>query len=173
MKHIKRIMRDVVRTGAWIITPIALIAFISPLQNTSASPTLTPVPNAGFDDNSFSGWSIGSQTGSLGTLIDGTGTGANVFSGSRTFTHSQFGSVGSPTLANGNPNPYYAPAVPVGSWTFSPKNGTYAALLQPKSEQTFNQAVAELGFGATEIAQLKSKLSTQASASGFGQRESN
>lgn len=166
-------MRNVARTGAWIVAPIALIAVISPLQNTGATASMTPVSGAGFDDGQFTGWSYGSQTGTLGPSIQGNGSGVNIFSGPKTFNHSQFGAVGSPTKQDGSPNPYYAAAVPAGSWTFSPNNGTYAALLQPAGQQNFNQAVAELGLGATPIAQLKSTLTTQASASGFGQRKSN
>jgi hypothetical protein len=76
--------------------------------------------------------------------------------------------MGNPTLSNGDPNPYYAPAVAAGSWTFSPKNATYAALLQPKGEQTFTQASVALGLSGTQTSQITSMLSSQAQASGFG-----
>jgi hypothetical protein len=69
----------------------------------------------------------------------------------------------------GNPSsPYYAPAVAAGSWTFSPNNATYAALLQPKGEQTFDQATAALGLSSAEVSQLTGMLASQAQASGFG-----
>lgn len=173
MKHIKKLLRSFARTGTWVVAPIALLAIVSPLQNTSATATITSISNAGFDDGQFTGWSIGSQTGTLGPSIQGNGSGVNIFNGPKTFSHSPFGAVGSPTKQDGSPNPYYAAAVAAGSWTFSPNNGTYAALLQPNSQQNFNQAVAELGLGATPIAELKSKLTTQAAASGFGQRKPN
>ena len=77
--------------------------------------------------------------------------------------------MGSPTLSNGSPNPYYAPAVAAGSWTFSPKGGTYAVLLQPKNgEQNFAQATTALGLTSSEVNTLKSTLTSQAQASGFG-----
>jgi hypothetical protein len=96
------------------------------------------------------------------------GTGVTVFSGSRLFSHGANGAMGSPTLSNGNPNPYHAPAVPAGTWTFSPKNATYAALLQPKGEQTFAQAAVALGLSGNQTSQITSMLSSQAQASGFG-----
>jgi hypothetical protein len=69
----------------------------------------------------------------------------------------------------GSPSsPYYAPAVAAGSWTFSPNNATYAALLQPKGEQTFDQATAALGLSSAEASQLTGMLASQAQASGFG-----
>lgn len=143
--------------------------------NTSTTTTTTipagptPIPNAGFETGDFTGWVKGSQTGTLGASIVGSGTGVSVFNGSRTFTHGAHGSVGSPTLSDKSPNPYYAPAVAAGSWTFSPNSDTYAALLQPKNnEQTFNQAMAAIGISQTDIDGIRSRLTTQASASGFG-----
>ncbi|MFZ9848477.1 MAG: hypothetical protein ACO3EE_10050, partial [Flavobacteriales bacterium] len=35
----------------------------------------TPIPDAGFEDNSFTGWNKGSQTGTLGNSITQSGTG--------------------------------------------------------------------------------------------------
>jgi hypothetical protein len=75
--------------------------------------------------------------------------------------------MGSPTV-NGAPNPYYAPAVAAGSWTFSPKGGTYAVALQPKGEQTFNQAAAALGLSGADSSAIKTMLTQQATAAGFG-----
>lgn len=142
---------------------------------TSTSTTTTtipagpiPIPNAGFEDNSFTGWDKGSQTGSLGSSISGNGTGVTIFTGSRTFTHGPNGAMGGPTLPSGAPNPYYAPAVAAGSWTFSPNNATYAVLLQPKGEQNFSQAMTALGLSGSAETALRGTLSTQAQASGFG-----
>ena len=87
------------------------------------------IPDAGFEDGTLTNWSKGTQTGNLGATITGNGTGVTVFSGTRTFTHSSHGAVGSPTKSDGTPNPYYAPAVAAGSWTFGPNNATYAAAL--------------------------------------------
>ena len=135
---------------------------------TNTNSTLIPIENAGFETGSLIGWEIGSQNGSLGSSITGNGTGVSVFNGSLAFSHGSHGSIGSPVLSDGSPNPYYAPEVPSGSWTFSPKNSTYAALLQPKNQQTFDQAVQELGISSSEISDLKQKLTTQAQVSGFG-----
>jgi hypothetical protein len=76
--------------------------------------------------------------------------------------------MGSPTLSNGSPNPYYAPAVAAGSWTFSPKGGTYAVALQPKGEQSFDQAAAALGLSGTDNSAIRTMLAQQAAAAGFG-----
>jgi len=133
----------------------------------STSVSATTIPGAGFEDNSFTGWSIGTQTGNLGASINGNGTGVTVFNGSRLFSHGSHGSMGSPTI-NGQPNPYYAPAVASGTWTLSPKGGTYAVALQPKSQQTFSQATAALGLSGTQTSAITTMLSGQASASGYG-----
>jgi hypothetical protein len=166
------------RNGSWILVLLFLIAWISPI---AARATSTPVsvPNAGFEDGTLTGWSRGSQTGTLGTSINGSGTGVTVFNGSRTFTHGANGAMGSPTITRVIPNtspaqyetidnPYYASAVAAGSWTFFPKGGTYAVALQPKGEQTFTQATAALGLSATQTSQITTMLSSQAQASGFG-----
>jgi hypothetical protein len=148
---------------------IALASAFTPLGLTAnATGSAVSIPNAGFEDGTLAGWAKGSQTGTLGNSINGGGTGVNVFSGSKSFSHGPNGSMGSPTLSNGSPNPYHAPAVPAGTWTFSPKNATYAALLQPKGEQTFTQASAALGLSGNQTSQITSMLSSQAQASGFG-----
>lgn len=126
------------------------------------------IASAGFEDNSFTGWDRGSQTGSLGATITSSGTGVSIFSGSRTFTHGSRGAVGSPTLTNGSPNPYYAPAVAAGSWTFSPNNASYAALLQPKGEQNFAQAMTALGLSGAPQTAIQNLLIADAQASGYG-----
>lgn len=126
------------------------------------------IASAGFEDNSFTGWDRGSQTGTLGASITSSGTGVSIFSGSRTFTHGSRGAVGNPTLGDGSPNPYYAPAVESGSWTFSPNNNSYAALLQPKSEQTFSQAMAALGLSGAPQTAIQNLLIADSQASGYG-----
>jgi hypothetical protein len=146
--------------GWWIVLPTVAMSF-APLA-TKAEATTTSIPNAGFEDGTFTGWSRGSQTGTLGASITGQGTGVSIFSGSKTFTHGSRGAMGNPS------SPYYAPAVAAGSWTFSPNNATYAALLQPKGEQTFDQATAALGLSSAEASQLTGMLASQAQASGFG-----
>ena len=166
------------RKGSWILVLLFIIAWVFPMTATATSSSVS-MPNAGFEDGTLTGWSRGSQTGTLGTSINGGGTGVTVFNGSRTFTHGANGAMGSPTITRVIPNtspvqyetidnPYYAPAVAAGSWTFSPKGGTYAVALQPKGEQTFTQATAALGLSATQTSQIATMLSSQAQASGFG-----
>ena len=171
-------MRIKPHRGSWILVLLFIIAWVFPMTATATSSTVS-IPNAGFEDGTLTGWSRGSQTGTLGTLINGSGTGVTIFNGSRTFTHGANGAMGSPTITRVIPNtspaqyetidnPYYASAVAAGSWTFSPKGGTYAVALQPKSEQTFTQATAALGLSATQTSQITTMLSSQAQASGFG-----
>jgi len=156
------------RKGSWAILPALIVSFVSIFVSSPyANANSVSIPNAGFEDNTFTGWSRGSQTGNLGASINGGGTGVTIFNGSRTFTHGPNGAMGSPTV-NGAPNPYYAPAVAAGSWTFSPKDGTYAVALQPKGEQTFNQAAAALGLSGTDNSAIRTMLAQQAAAAGFG-----
>jgi len=157
------------RKGSWAILPALIVSFVSIFVSSSyVAATSVSIPDAGFEDNTFTGWSKGTQTGTLGASISGSGTGVTIFNGSRTFTHGPNGAMGNPTLSDGSPNPYYAPAVAAGSWTFSPKGGTYAVALQPKSEQTFDQATNALGLSATENSAIKAMLAQQAAAAGFG-----
>lgn len=167
MNIFNRLLYAFTRKAAWIFVPLFIIAAFVPPVN-SASATSVSIPNAGFEDNTFTGWSRGTQTGTLGASISGNGTGVTIFNGSRTFTHGSNGAMGSPTLSNGSPNPYYAPAVAAGSWTFSPKGGTYAVALQPRGQQTFNQATVALGLSGTENSAIKTMLTQQAQAAGFG-----
>ena len=164
MNILNRLRYAFTRKAAWIFVPLFLIGSFVPSTNSVRAET---IPSAGFEDNSFTGWNKGSQTGTLGASIGGNGTGVTIFNGSRTFTHGSNGAMGSPTI-NGAPNPYYAPAVPAGSWTFSPKGGTYAVALQPKGEQNFNQATSALGLSSTENSAIRGVLTSQAQASGFG-----
>ena len=135
---------------------VVLFGFLSPVQAES-------FPDAGFEDGTFTGWDKGSQSGTLGNTITGNGSGVTIFTGSRTFTHGSRGAVGNSS------SPYYAPAVASGSWTFSPNNGTNAVLLQPKGEQTFDQAASALNLSAGSVTEIKNMLTSQAQASGNGQ----
>lgn len=146
--------------GWWILLPAVVIS-VAPLA-TQASASTTSIPNAGFEDGTLTGWSRGSQTGTLGASITGNGTGVTVFSGSRLFSHGANGAMGNPA------SPYYASAVTAGNWTFSPKNATYAAVLQPNGQQTFAQAMTALGLSGANSSAITSLLTSQAQASGFG-----
>lgn len=157
------------RKGSWAILPALIVSIVSTfISSPYANANSVSIPNAGFEDNTFTGWSRGSQTGNLGASINGNGTGVTIFNGSRTFTHGANGAMGSPTLSNGSPNPYYAPAVAAGSWTFSPKGGTYAVALQPKNQQTFDQATSAVGLSGADNSAIRTMLSQQAAAAGFG-----
>ena len=140
------------------------MGLIVPIQQARADEEPTPISDAGFEDNTFSGWSKGNQTGNLNaTTIGGGGTGVTIFSGVRTFTHSSHPAIGNP-LKNGQPNPYYAPAVPAGSWTFQPNSGGYAVALQSKNEQTFTQARTALGLSSGDETAIKAILTADAQA---------
>jgi hypothetical protein len=120
-----------------------MIAWVSPIT-ARATGSSTPIPNADFEDGTLAGWNKGSQTGTLGASINGGGTGVTVFTGSRTFTYG------------------------ASSWTFSPNNATYAALLQPKGEQTFTQSTAALGLSGNQTSEITQTLSSQATTTGLG-----
>lgn len=134
----------------------------------SVSSSSSGISGADFEDGSLSSWEIGSQTGSLtnGT-ISGGGTGVTLISGAVTFNSGSHGAVGSPTLGDGSPNPYYQPAVDPATWSFSPY-GSYGVALQPNGNQQFAEALTALGVSSADQADLLSELSSQASASGYG-----
>jgi uncharacterized membrane protein YgcG len=136
-------MRLKPRRGSWILVLLFIIAWVSPIT-ARATGSSTPIPNAGFEDGTLTGWSRGSQTGTLGASINGGGTGVTVFTGSRTFSYG------------------------ASSWTFSPNNATYAALLQPKGEQTFTQSTAALGLSGNQTSEITQTLSSQATTTGLG-----
>ena len=115
--------------GSWILVLLFIIAWVSPIT-ARATGSSTPIPNAGFEDGTLTGWSRGSQTGTLGASINGGGTGVTVFTGSRTFVYG------------------------ASSWAFSPNNAAYAVLLQPKGEQTFTQATTALGLSGTQTSAI-------------------
>ena len=144
------------------------MGLIVPIQQARADEDPTPISDAGFESNSFSGWSKGNQTGNLNaTTINGNGTGVTIFSGLRTFTHSSHSAIGNP-LKNGQPNPYYAPFVPAGSWAFQTNSGGYAVALQPKGEQTFTQARTALGLSSGDEAAIKAILTADSQAASNG-----
>ena len=120
-----------------------------------------------FEGGSLSGWNIGSQTGTLGNTITGSGTGVTPINGSVTFSAPAHGAVGSPTKPDGSPNPYYQPAVTPTTWTFSPY-GTYGAALQPTGNVTFDAATSALGLTSAENQAIKTKLQQDQQASGLG-----
>lgn len=127
-----------------------------------------PVANADFETGSLISWNVGSQTGSLsGGVITGGGTGVTLIGGAVTFNSGARGAVGSPTLGDGSPNPYYQPAVDPATWSFSPY-GSYAVALQPNGSQQFNDALTSLGIGGADSSNLTAELSSQAAASGYG-----
>ena len=156
---LKKIYHTFTSKGAWILLPTFLIGMFMPI---TASVQAAEIPNAGFEDGTFTDWDKGAQTGTLGSTITGTGTGVTIFTGPRTFTHSARGARGTST------SPYYSAAVPAGSWTFSPNNGTNAVLLQPRGAQTFSQATTALDLSAGAVTEIRSTLSSQAQASGNG-----
>jgi hypothetical protein len=121
-----------------------------------------------FEGGSLSGWNIGSQTGTLtnGT-ITGNGTGVTLINGSVTFNAPSHGAVGSPTLQDGSPNPYHAPATTPTTWTFAPY-GTYGAALQPTGNVTFDAATSALGLTSVENQAIRTKLQQDQQASGLG-----
>jgi hypothetical protein len=140
---------------------ISIFGFSAPVQADS-------FPNAGFEDGTFTGWEKGTQTGTLGTTINGNGTGVTIFTGSRTFTHSQHGAMGSPTKQDGSENPYYAPAVAAGSWTFGPNNASKAVALQPVGQITFSDAMTALGLSGSPQTAIQAQLTADRNTSGFG-----
>lgn len=141
-----------------LIVSLVLLALFAPVAFVNAS----TISNTGFEDGTFTGWDRGTQTGTLGSTITQNGSGVTIFTGSRTFTHGSNSAVGSSS------SPYYAPAVASGSWTFSPSDGTNAVLLQPKNQQTFNQAASALNLSAGSVTEIKNMLTSQAQASGMG-----
>jgi hypothetical protein len=153
------------RKGAWILVPAFSIAMFMPVATPVQADSF---PDAGFEDGTFTGWEKGSQSGSLGSTITGNGTGVTIFTGSRTFTHSQHGAMGSPTKQDGSANPYYAPAVSAGSWTFGPNNAAKAVALQPMGQITFSNAMTALGLSGAPQTAIQERLTADGIASGNG-----
>lgn len=138
------------------------------LTGASSSATSNVITDTDFESGSLSGWEKGSQNGTLTNgVIAGGGTGVSLISGPVTFNAPSHGAMGSPTLGDGTPNPYYAPAVVAASWTFSPY-GSHAAALQPANGSSFDAAMTAVGLSTADATSIKSLLSQQASASGYG-----
>ena len=133
-----------------------------------ASVSANVIEGTDFEDGSLTSWNIGSQTGSLtnGTITQ-NGTGVTLIDGAVSFSAPSHGGAGSPTLPDGSVNPYYQPPVEPAVWSFSPY-GSKAIALQPNGQSTFDQTSVELGLSTDEVTELKSLLSAQASASGYG-----
>jgi len=120
-----------------------------------------------FETGDTSGWNTGTQTGTLDSTITGQGTGVSVVDNPVIFNADSFPAVGSPTLQDGSPNPYHAPAVTPTTWEFAPY-GTAGAALQPNGQQTFNQATEALGLTPEQNQAIKDLLIQQQQASGLG-----
>lgn len=114
-------------------------------------------------ESGITGWTIGGGTGNMTTTITGNGSGVSLVTGSPatvTFSagsHGPAGTVGSP---------YYAPAVTPTTWTFS-SYGNNMAALQASGGQ-YSDMVTSLGLTSTDVSEIQTILSTQATASGFG-----
>ena len=159
--------RRINKPAAIMAVPSVFFLLIS-IFGFSTSAQAASFPNAGFEDGTFAGWEKGTQTGTLGTTITGNGTGVTIFTGSRTFTHGSRGAVGSPTKQDGSANPYYAPAVSAGSWTFGPNNAAKAVALQPVGQITFSDAMTALGLSGSPQTAIQAQLTADSNASGFG-----
>lgn len=146
---------------------VAALAVLG-LSGSSSSATSNVIANTDFETGSLSSWDKGSQAGSLtGGTLSGNGTGVNVIGGAVTFNAPSHGGMGSPTLGNGSPNPYYAPPVAAATWTFGPY-GSYAAALQPAGQATFDEAMTAIGLSSANSSSIKTLLSQQAAASTYG-----
>lgn len=145
-----------------IVCSLFIFASEPGFANTSA------IADAGFESGTLAGWNKGNQTSGLsGSSITQSGSGVSVISQPVTFNAGAHPAAGNPTLSDGSPNPYYAPAVAPTAWTFSPF-GSHAAVLQPKSEATFSVATAALGLSTAEDTAIRAVMSQQATASTYG-----
>lgn len=143
---------------------IILCAFLISFPTPASADVIS---NTSFEDGTFSDWNT-SETGSVSNnTIAQNGVGTTIINAAVTFNAPARGAVGSPTLSNGFPNPYYAPAVIPTVWTFSPY-GNYAAFLQPMGTTTFDSATGALGLTSAENASIKATLIAQQQASGLG-----
>lgn len=130
---------------------------VGSVQNVSAEPII----NADFESGNFTGWDKGTQSGSLNSTINGSGTGVSIINSAVTFNAPAGSEVGTPG------SQYFQPAIPAATWVFSPY-GQYAAALQPNSQYTFDQATNEIGLLSADNNAIKQIMATQASASGWG-----
>ena len=126
------------------------------------------ISSTDFETGTLNGWNKSPVSGTTAlTTITQEGSGVNIATGSISFSAPSHNAVGSPTLSNGQPNPYHAPAVTPTTWTFSPY-GTYAASLQPSGSPTFDNATSALGLTPTQNTAIKTLLTQQQQASGLG-----
>lgn len=126
------------------------------------------ISSTDFETGTLNGWNKSPASGTSAlTIITQEGSGVNIATGSISFSAPSHNAVGSPTLSNGQPNPYHAPAVTPTTWTFSPY-GTYAASLQPSGSPTFDNATSALGLTPTQNTAIKTLLTQQKQASGLG-----
>lgn len=126
--------------------------------------------NIGFEDGNLTGWTAGGGTGTFnpqsGGMGSGAGVGVSVVQGTQSFNGGNAWAVGSPTLQNGSPNPYYQPATAPHTWTVTPY-GNYMALVQPGTGN-WNQMTSALGLSGTSSSAITTMLGEQATASGYG-----
>ena len=126
------------------------------------------ISSTDFETGTLNGWNKSPVSGTTAlTAITQEGSGVNIATGNISFSAPSHGAAGNPTLGNGQPNPYYAPAVNPTTWTFSPY-GTYAASLQPNGAPTFDEATVALGLTSTHNTAIKTLLTQQQQASGLG-----
>jgi hypothetical protein len=126
------------------------------------------ISSTDFEIGTLNGWNKSPVSGASAlTTITQEGSGVNIATGNISFSAPSHGAVGDPTLGDGQPNPYYAPAVSPTTWTFSPY-GTYAASLQPNGAPTFDEATVALGLTSTHNTAIKTLLTQQQQASGLG-----
>jgi hypothetical protein len=138
----------------FLLFPILIVGSIS-------SASAANIANADFESGDFTEWDKGSQTGVLGSLITGSGSGVSIIDGSVTFNAPPGSEVGTPGTE------YYQPPTNATAWVFSPY-GDYGAALQPASQFTFDNAISSLGLSAADNTAMKQVMSSQASASGWG-----
>jgi len=130
--------------------------------------SISTISGTDFESGDMTGWNKSPVSGTSAlTTIAQEGNGVNIATGNISFNAPSHNAVGNPTLSNGQPNPYYAPAVIPTTWTFSPY-GIYAASLQPNGSPTFNDATTALGLTSAENTAIKALLTQQQQASGLG-----
>jgi hypothetical protein len=147
---------------------IAMISSLSLFSGELLATSMSTISGTDFESGDMTGWekSPVSGTGAL-TTINQEGSGVNIATGNISFNAPSHNAVGNPTLSNGEPNPYYAPAVAPTTWTFSPY-GIYAASLQPNGSPTFDNATTALGLTSAQNTAIKALLTQQQQASGLG-----
>lgn len=134
------------------------------IASTGSVASAEPISSTDFETCNLSGWDYGSQTGNLGSTISGSGTGVTLINSSVTFNAPSGWPVGDPETI------YYQPATDPATWVFSPY-GSCAAALQPKNQANFDQATTALGLSSAENTAMKTLMSSQAQASGWGSGE--